>query len=79
MRSGGEFRWLLRSAGGSTLFDIRAPGVTWDEWLHYAGMYDQASGRATFYLNGELAEEMNVSNEGMDPDQHVVWIGGAAR
>jgi len=62
LRSDGQFRWLLRSAGGSTLFDIRAPGVAWDEWLHYAGMYDQASGKAMFYLNGELAEEMNVSN-----------------
>ena len=52
LRSNGEFRWLLRSAGGSTIFDIRAGQVTWDEWLHFCGMYDQASGRAALYITG---------------------------
>ena len=37
LRGGGNFRWLLRAAGGTTIFDIRAGTVTWDEWLHYAG------------------------------------------
>ncbi|MBN2314103.1 MAG: hypothetical protein JXM79_09250, partial [Sedimentisphaerales bacterium] len=61
LRSNGEFRWLLRSAGGSTIFDIRAGAVTWDEWLHFCGMYDQASGRATLYINEELAYEQSIS------------------
>jgi hypothetical protein len=61
LRSNGEFRWLLRSAGGSTIFDIRAGQVTWDEWLHFCGMYDQASGRAALYITGELVQEQSIS------------------
>jgi hypothetical protein len=61
LRSNGEFRWLLRSAGSSTIFDIRAGTVTWDEWLHFCGMYDQASGEATLYINGEQVYEQSVS------------------
>jgi hypothetical protein len=61
-RSNGEFRWLLRSAGGSTIFDIRAGVVTWDEWLHFAGTYDKASGKATLYINGKKVHEENLSN-----------------
>ncbi len=61
-RSNGEFRWLLRSYGGTTIFDIRAGVVTWDEWLHFAGTYDKATGKATLYINGELVREENISN-----------------
>ena len=61
-RSNGEFRWLLRTAGGSTIFDIRAGAVTWDEWLHFAGTYDKASGKANLYINGEMVHEENVSS-----------------
>jgi hypothetical protein len=61
-RSNGEFRWLLRSAGGSTIFDIRAGVVTWDEWLHFAGTYDKAAGKATLFINGEMVREENVSS-----------------
>ncbi len=61
-RSNGEFRWLLRSAGGTTIFDIRAGVVTWDEWLHFAGTYDKASGKANLYINGEMVREENVSS-----------------
>jgi|GEM_PF-578011 len=60
-RSNGEFRWLLRSYGGTTMFDIRAGAVTWDEWLHFAGTYDKASAKATLYNNGELVAEMDVA------------------
>ncbi len=62
LRSDGSFRWLLRSYGGTTIFDIRAGTVTWDEWLHFAGTYDKASGKATLYINGEVVQEENVSN-----------------
>jgi len=61
-RSEGNFRWLLRSYGGSTIFDIRAGKVTWDEWTHFAGMYDKASGKAKLYINGELVQDLNVTN-----------------
>jgi hypothetical protein len=62
LRSNGEFRWLLRSAGGNTIFDIRAGAVTWDEWLHYAGTYDKATGKATLYINGKVVKEENIAN-----------------
>jgi hypothetical protein len=61
-RSNGQFRWLLRTAGGTTIFDIRAGVVTWDEWLHFAGTYDKAAGKANLYINGEMVHEENISN-----------------
>ena len=60
-RSEGNFRWLLRSAGGTTIFDMRAGEVVWDEWMHFCGMYDQASGRAALYIDGEFVQEQAIS------------------
>ncbi len=59
-KSSGDIRWLLRSYGGTTIFQIRAGTMTWDEWLHFAGTYDKASGKAALYINGELIEEVDV-------------------
>jgi len=73
-RSNGEFRWLLRSYGGTTIFDIRAGSVTWDEWLHFTGTYDKATGKATLYINGEVVKEENISNA---PDIAGDWGSGA--
>ena len=61
-KSSGDIRWLLRSYGGTTIFQIRAGAVTWDEWLHFAGTYDKASGKAALYINGELIEEIDVAS-----------------
>ena len=61
-KSSGDIRWLLRSYGGTTIFQIRAGTVTWDEWLYFAGTYDKESGKAALYINGELIEEMVVEN-----------------
>ncbi|MHC4174577.1 MAG: LamG-like jellyroll fold domain-containing protein [Planctomycetota bacterium] len=74
LRSNGQFRWLLRASGGTTIFDIRAGSVTWDEWLHYAGIYDKATGKAALYINGEVVQEQNVSNP---PDIAGDWGSGA--
>jgi hypothetical protein len=60
-RSNGEFRWLLRSYGGTTMFDIRAGVVTWGEWEHFAGTYDEASAKAALAINGELVSEVDVA------------------
>ncbi|HUU16080.1 MAG TPA: LamG domain-containing protein [Sedimentisphaerales bacterium] len=73
-RSNGEFRWLLRSYGGTTIFDIRAGSVTWDEWIHFAGTYDKAAGKAILYINGELVREENISNAA---DIAGDWASGA--
>ena len=62
LRSNGQFRWLLRTDGGTTIFDIRAGTVTWDEWLHFAGTYDKATGKAILYINGEVVREELVSS-----------------
>ncbi len=56
VRSGGNFRWLLRTDGGTTIFDIRAGVSTAGEWLHFGGVYDSGSG-AALYINGELVGE----------------------
>jgi hypothetical protein len=61
-KSSGDIRWLLRSYGGTTIFQIRAGTMTWDEWLHFAGTYDKESATAALYINGELIEEMVVEN-----------------
>jgi hypothetical protein len=73
-RSEGNFRWLLRSYGGSTIFDMRAGTVTWDEWMHFAGMYDKAAGKAKLYIDGEVVQELNVANA---PDIAGDWDSGA--
>jgi hypothetical protein len=61
-KSSGDIRWLLRSYGGTTIFQIRAGTMTWDEWLHFAGTYDKESAKAALYINGELIEEMDVAS-----------------
>jgi hypothetical protein len=61
-KSSGDIRWLLRSYGGTTIFQIRAGTMTWDQWLHFAGTYDKDSGKAALYINGELIEEMDVTS-----------------
>ncbi len=61
-RSNGEFRWLLRAYGGTTVFDVRAGAVTWGEWQHFVATYDKASAKAAVYTNGELASELDVAN-----------------
>ena len=53
LRSNDQFRWLLRAADGSTIFDMRVGQVMWGQWLHFCGMYDRASGRAALYIDGE--------------------------
>ena len=61
-KSSGDIRWLLRSYGGTTIFQIRAGTITWDEWLHFAGTYDKDSAKAALYINGELIEEIVVES-----------------
>lgn len=76
-KSGGNFRWLLRAAGGDTIFDIRAGAVAWDEWLHFAGTYDSTlnGGAAYLYINGvpEGSEPARIANAQIASD----WGMGA--
>jgi len=59
LRNEGNFRWLLRTDGGTTIFDLRAGTVRWDEWLHYAGTYNGKAG--ILYIDGEKVDQMNGS------------------
>ena len=52
-RGGGNYRWLNRSPGGATIFDIRAGKNKANEWMHYAGTFSRADGLAVLYINGK--------------------------
>ena len=56
-KSGGTFRWLLRTDGGTTIFDFQAGSVSWGSWQHYAGTYDGKIG--ILYIDGEKVAEGN--------------------
>ena len=53
----GKFRWLNRSPGGATIFDIRAGDNKANEWQHYAGTFSRADGKAILYINGRNVGE----------------------
>lgn len=56
-RGSGKYRWLLRSPGGQTIFDIRAGANKANKWMHYAGTFSHAEGKGILYINGEVAGE----------------------
>ena len=56
-RGDGNYRWLNRSPGGATIFDIRAGKNKANEWVHYAGTFSRADGLAVLYIDGNNAGE----------------------
>ena len=61
-RGSGKYRWLNRSPGGATIFDIRAGDNKANEWQHYAGTFSRADGKAILYINGKnVGEEKHAS------------------
>lgn len=48
-----QYRWLLRTDGGDTIFDIRAGVPVVGEWVHFAGTYSRADGVGILYIDGE--------------------------
>jgi len=79
IRSGGNFRWLLRAYNPSTnttttIFDMQAGTVKWDEWLHYTGTYDKTTGKAILYIDGQVIREQNITNP---PNIATEWGAGA--
>jgi hypothetical protein len=73
LRSNGQFRWLLRTAGGETIFDIRAGQWTAGEWIHFGGVYSTAGNRGILYINGEEAgtEDARIPNAPIASDWGV--------
>ena len=73
-RGDGNYRWLNRSAGGTTIFDIRAGKNEANEWIHYAGTFSRADGLAVLYINGtNVGEEKARVGTPIAPD----WGQGA--
>jgi len=69
------FRWLLRTYGGATIFNLNGVGKHgWDEWLHYAGTYDSVTGKGILYIDGELCAKIDVP-----PGQPIADWGTGAR
>jgi hypothetical protein len=60
IRGGGQYRFCLRGYGGEKICDIKAGAVVWDEWFHYAGTYDRATGDVVLYINGEVLEAIDA-------------------
>ena len=56
-RGDGNYRWLNRSPGGATIFDIRAGKNKANEWVHYAGTFSRADELAVLYINGNNVGE----------------------
>ena len=73
-RGDGNYRWLNRSPGGATIFDIRAGKNKANEWVHYAGTFSRADGVAVLYINGNnVGEEKARVGTPIAPD----WDNGA--
>ena len=69
------FRWLLRTYGGTTIFNLNGVGSHgWDEWLHYTGTYDSVTGKGILYINGEVCAKIDVP-----PGQPIADWGTGAR
>jgi len=67
INNNGTFRWLLRAYGGINIVNINGVGSHgWDEWLHYAGTYDKATGKGILYINGEVVATEIVPKPPLD-------------
>lgn len=52
-RGDGNYRWLNRSSGGNTIFDIKNGKNRANRWVHYAGTFSREEGEAVLYIDGE--------------------------
>jgi hypothetical protein len=69
-----DYRCQLRAAGSTSLADIRTGTSVLGDWVHYAATYDQATGKVTLYIDGQvLAQEDAAVNEPLAGD----WGQGA--
>lgn len=71
----GTYRWLLRTNGGATIFNLNGVGSHgWDEWRHYAGTYDSVTGKGILYIDGVVVASVDVT-----PGQYIADWGTGAR
>lgn len=73
--SSNQYRWLLRTDGGDTIFDVRAGEPKVGEWVHFAGTYSRADGVGILYIDGEEvgSEEARIADAPIAKD----WGMGA--
>jgi len=76
INDGGNFRWLLRTPDNATIYNVVAGTHGWDEWIHYAGTYDSATGKMILYIDGEIPANGMVS---VTPGQLIADWGTGAR
>ncbi|MBN1505874.1 MAG: hypothetical protein JW955_03465 [Sedimentisphaerales bacterium] len=73
----GTFRWLLRSPGSVTIYNMNGVGTHgWDEWIHYAGTYDSVTGKMTLYIGGVVPANGSVT---VPTGQRIADWGTGAR
>jgi hypothetical protein len=68
LRGEGYYRWLFRTTGGTTIFEFKAGTVTWDTWVHFAGVYSAVKNYAALYINGEEIAKQDVGGQLMMKD-----------
>lgn len=73
IRSEGTYRWLVRTAGSHTVFDMYVGKVEWDTWVHFAAVYSATEGYGAVYINGEEIGRQEVKGVPMMQD----WGMGA--
>jgi hypothetical protein len=73
-KGAGYYRWLVRTAGKKTIFEIKAGTVQWDTWVHFAGVYSSKKGYGALYINGE---EVDRKDGGLTAPIMGDWDMGA--
>ncbi|MGI6610830.1 MAG: LamG domain-containing protein [Limnochordia bacterium] len=73
IRSDGRYRWLVRTKGANTVFDMQTGSVAWSTWTHFAGVYSASQGYAALYINGQEIARQPVTGVQMMQD----WGMGA--
>ena len=77
-RGSGKYRWLLRSPGGQTIFDVRAGTNKANEWRHYAGVFSHAEGKGILYINGEQVGEEKARIGTKKSPRIGIWVPALA-
>lgn len=73
VRGEGNYRWLVRTSGMRTIFEIKAGKVEWDKWVHFAAVYSAKEKYGALYINGEEIDRKETAADPMMQD----WGQGA--
>ncbi|MCA9102075.1 MAG: PQQ-dependent sugar dehydrogenase, partial [Planctomycetales bacterium] len=74
VRDDGQARFTLRDDAGNTIIDFIGGSVPFDQWIHYAATYDQATNHVAVYIDGAaIFDGPATLNAAIGGD----WDGGA--